>query len=61
MKVSTVQIQCDMPECVSEFRAVFVNLNEMNRHVNAAKREGWRKVRIGLEMVEVCPEHPEVI
>ena len=61
MMVKSIQIECDMPECVTVFRAHFVTTAEMARYESAAKREGWRRIRIGNEMADVCPGHPEVI
>jgi hypothetical protein len=61
MKVSRIKIECDMPDCLAVFQAVFVNVHEMNRHLCSAKREGWRKTRMGNEMVDLCPGHVEVI
>lgn len=61
MKVTILEISCDVPDCAIKFRAQFVSTAELMRHESHAKREGWRQVRIGTELVWICPGHPEVI
>lgn len=61
MKVKTLQITCEMPECARIFNAQFVDQAEYVRLLNMAKRDGWRHVRIGEHMSDVCPYHPEII
>jgi hypothetical protein len=50
-----------MPECARIFNAQFVDQAEYVRLLNMAKRDGWRHVRIGEHMSDVCPYHPEII
>jgi hypothetical protein len=61
MKIRTLQITCEIPSCVWAFKAQFVDQNEYVRLLNLAKRDGWRRVRIGEHMSDVCPYHPEII
>lgn len=61
MKVAILEISCDIPDCTIRFRAQFVSTAESMRHESHAKREGWRQVRAGMQMIWVCPGHPEVI
>lgn len=61
MKVNYLLIECDMPFCDTGFKAQFVEPIEKVRLEKVAKREGWREVRIGKQMAQVCPGHPEVI
>ena len=61
MQIKIILIECDMPACKSYIRSQFVTTAERIRYENAAKRDGWREVRVGFEMAIVCPGHPEVI
>lgn len=61
MKVRSILIECDIENCASVFRAQFVTAAEMAKHNNAAKREGWRQIRYGFNMIQVCPNHPRVL
>jgi hypothetical protein len=61
MNRQILEIQCDFPECEMAFRSLFSTELQMEDLIKSARREGWRSVRQGLRMIDVCPNHPEVI
>lgn len=61
MNIMVLEILCDMPNCLAVFRGQFVTNEEKTRLLSMAKRDGWRTVRIGDQMADVCDFHPEII